>query len=281
MGTLADMNTPGQRGSVKCLDFPSKDATEKAILSMNHYEADREYFLKKYEEYRHKVGDWINRIWKVTPDDDYEQSEDYKSALNFYRDFEQKDGVDYSGIVDYARELYDRYDKTDKILDDKADSIIKYLGGGSALITFGALMSIKSENYWSSVFAIVALVSLLPSLVCALLAVRKAIHVRRPRSSASLPDVHFALEMAEYHKTKEKLNVNLWLIFYPICEAAYYRNLQKARLVESAHCLYLWAMGLLIVPVVSIAICLTAAAGKADKSGHADNQPQLKAVQKP
>ncbi len=77
-------------------------------------------------------------------------------------------------------------------------------------------MSIKVDSPGSAVLGLVALFCLLPSLVFALLAVRKAIHVRRPRSSASLPNVKFAVEMAQYHQTKEKLELNLWLIFHPV-----------------------------------------------------------------
>lgn len=248
---------------------------------MSQHQRHSDYFLTKYEEYQQKVAGWIQQIWKVVPDDDYEQSQDFKAALDFYRTFEQKDGVDYSGVIAYARELYDRYDRTDKTLDEKADSIIKYLGGGSALITFGALMSLRTENLWNTVLGIVALLCLLPSLACAILAVRKAIHVRRPRSSASLPDVKFACDMAEFPKTKENLDLNLWLIFHPICEAAYYRNLQKAKLVDSAHRLYLWAIGLLIVPVVGIVVCLAVAATQREMPRHAGSQTQPKTVQKP
>jgi len=88
--------------------------------------------------------------------------------------------------------------------------------------------------------------------------------------------------MAEYNKTKEETELNLWLIFYPICEAAYYRNLRKARLVDLAHKSYLWAMGLLVIPVIGISVCLIVAMGQADKSGSKDKQGQtIKDAQKP
>jgi hypothetical protein len=230
---------------------------------MNHHQQNREYLVKKYEEYRLKVAAWAKMIWQDAPDDDYEKSPDYAAALEFYQKFEQKDGVEYRGVIDYARQLYDRLDRTDKTLDEKADSIIKYLGGGSALVTFGAFISLRAENLWSAVLGIVTLCCLLPSLICAILAVRKAVHVRRPQSSATIPDVKFAVEMAEFHKTSERLDLNLWLIFHPVCEALYFRNLQKAKLVATAHRLYLWAIGFLLVPLVGIIICLGVAAAYA------------------
>jgi hypothetical protein len=207
-------------------------------VNNNKTDARREELIRLYEEYRVRVGGWIQDIWKdgrlkkqflkilpAEPSDDFEKSEDYKAALNYYREFQQREDVDYSAAISYARELYDRYDKTDKLLDEKADSIIKYLGGGSALITVGTLISIKGDNYSSCVLAIVAIVSLLPSLACAIYAVSNAIQGRRPRASGSLPPVKFAVEIAEYNKSKEKIEPSLWLIFHPICEAAYFRNL--------------------------------------------------------
>jgi hypothetical protein len=246
---------------------------------MNEQVKDRDYFVSQLRDYHQKVAEWIKQTLAPDDDDDYEQSPDYQQALEYYRAFKKQDEVDYSVVIAYARELHEKYDKTDKVLDEKADSIIKYLGGGSALVTFGALVSIKAENPWSCILGGVALVCLLPALACAINAVRHAIHVRRPRSAATLPHVKFAVEMAEYNKKKEDIELNLWLIFYPICEAAHHRNVQKAKRVEKAHKAYVWAMGFLIIPVVAIAICLAVAASQIEKSGPKDQN--IKTVHKP
>jgi len=234
----------------------------------------RDELLKKFQEYQKMVAGWLRKVRLAEPDDDYEKSDEYKAALDFYRSFKHEDGVDYSGVVAYACELYERYDKTDKTLDDKADSIIKYLGGGSALITFGALATLKTDTFISCILGLFALISLVPFLVCALFAVRYAIQVRRPRSAATLPSVEFAVRIAHYYKTTEEIYLNLWLIYYPICEAALYRNMQKAKLVESAHKLYVWAMGLLLVPVFFISIWLLAAIVNFDNWAPKEKQGQ-------
>ncbi|WP_157369944.1 hypothetical protein [Zavarzinella formosa] len=189
-------------------------------------------------------------------DDDYEKSPDYIAALQAYRQFESQEGVNYEPVIEYARELFDRSEKTDRLLDEKADSIIKYLGGGSALVTFGALMSIKADSPNACLMGVVALVFLIPSLVCAVAAVRYAIMVRMPRASAMPPNVDFAVKMAEFYKDKDAIQLNLFLILSPICEAAVHRNIQKSKGVSAAHRAYAWAMGLLILPVLAMAICL-------------------------
>ena len=225
----------------------------------DHNLFSRQKILDMYKEYQAKFKGWFERIWQVQPDDDYERHEDYAAALEYYKSFVHKEGIDYSVAITYAHERYDRLDKTDKTLDEKADSIIKYLGGGSALITFGALMSIKADSWQISLQGLVALCSLIPSLFCAFMAVRYAVQVRRPRSSALTPDVKFAVEIAEHYKTNPEIALNLWLIFHPICEALIYRNMLKSKLVDSAHRWYQWALGLLILPVVGIAACLIVA----------------------
>jgi hypothetical protein len=238
-----------------------KDQREPIMTpkSSDHNLFSRQKILDKYKEYQDKFKRWFEFIWKTPPDDDFEKHEDYKAALEYYKSFEHKDGIDYSVAIAYARERYDRLDKTDKTLDEKADSIIKYLGGGSALITFGALISVKADSWQISLLGLVALCSLMPSLFRAIRAVAYAIQGRRPRGSALTPDVKFAVEIAEHYKTKPEIELNLWLIFHPICEALIYRNMQKAKLVDSAHKWYKLAIGWLFGPVVGIVACLIVA----------------------
>src|SRR5687767_2854389 len=108
-------------------------------------------------DYHTMVGGWIKQIWKSEPNDDYEKSPDYLEALEYYRKFKSQDGVHYDAAIDYAQKLHEGYEQTDKALDDKADSVIKYLGGGSALVAFGALLSIKADNQGSCILGIVAI----------------------------------------------------------------------------------------------------------------------------
>ena len=233
-------------------DTPTSNEPAQRVLN------DRERFAQMLRDYHAKVGGWIKKLWPSDPGDDYEKSEEYQAALNYYQQFKAQEGVHYDAAITYAQQLHERYDKTDKALDEKADSIIKYLGGGSALVTFGALLSLKTDTRATCILGLVAMVCLIPSLAAAIMAVSHAIRVRRPRASGSLPPVKFAIDMAEFYKTEDQVKLNLWLIFHPLCEAAYFRNLQKAKLVNSTHNCYQWAMILLLIPVVGMAITLIA-----------------------
>ena len=230
---------------------------------MNETAAQRERIVQHFREYQSRVSGWISHIWQSPPDDDYQKSEEYQAALDYYRSFEAQEGVDYTVAIAYARELHERYEKTEQSLDDKADAIIKYLGGGSAAVTLGALVSIKLDTWKSTAAGAAALACLLPSLVYAVRAVRAAVQVRRPRSAASLPPVDYAVRIAEFYKTKDRIEPNLWLILHPLSEAAHYRNLLKAKSVEDAHGYYRQSIGLLIVPIVGLTLVLVVLAGLA------------------
>ncbi|OAI40493.1 hypothetical protein AYO40_00740 [Planctomycetaceae bacterium SCGC AG-212-D15] len=226
--------------------------------------------MRRYHEQLNKVSQWLDKIWEkkglvanlfdVEAEDDYRKLDAYKEALTYYQEFEHKEDVDYSGLVQYALDLNDRFEATDKLLDEKADSIIKYLGGGSALVTFGALMSIKADTTMNCITGIVIIIFFIPSLVCALLAVYKAIHVRRPRTAATPPDVKMALGIAEAYKNVNDFRLNALLIYYPITEAGHYRILQKGKLVSAAHRCYLSAMMLVSLPIVGLLLWLIVAA---------------------
>lgn len=200
--------------------------------------------------------DWIISLWPKTAIDNYESSSEYQEALNYYQQFQQQEGVDYSEAIAYAKETMDRCLSTEKCLDDKADSIIRYLGGGLAFVSFGTLVSIKTDSSKNAAFPLLIITTLLPSFILGLLAVLNAIKCRQPANAATLPSIKFAVEMTEYHKSKDKIELNLWLILYPISEAIFHRNLRKSKTLEKSHVYYIWSMGCLLFPVGSAAIYL-------------------------
>ena len=224
---------------------------------MNDNAEQRAEFVKQVRAYQQKVAGWFQQslgFWRR--DDDYTQSSEYQVALENYQKFNQQNSIDYSPVIEYARNLYERYEASDKGLDEKADSIIRYLGGGTALVTFGALLSIKAESRDTRVVGLCALVSLLPALICAVVAVYSAIRARMRRSAAVLPAVEWARRMAEHYRTKQEIELNVYLMFSPICEAAHYRNIMKARWVTLAHHSYCLCLACLAVPVIVVSACL-------------------------
>jgi hypothetical protein len=217
---------------------------------------DREELARKLRLCFWTVAGWFTWLWKDDIEEDYQKDPEYRAALEYYQQLQTQDEVHYEIAVAYARELYDRYDKTDKTLDEKADSIIKYLGGGSALVTFGALLSVKTDTRSACILGIFGLASLIPSMIAAIFAVVNAVRVRRPRAAGFFPHVRFAVEMSEHHKEEKKISVNVWLLFGPACEAAHFRARYKAKLVARAHKCYQWAIILLLVPITAVIVAL-------------------------
>lgn len=187
---------------------------------------------------------------------DVESSKEYEAALAYWHNFEKKSEVNYVWVAQYAKDLAERSEQTDKVLDEKADSIIKYLGGGSTLLTFGALLSIRPEKPESCWLALAALVSLLPSLVFAVLAVRAALRVRTPQPALILPELTKAIHLAENYGTPEEAELNAVLILHPICEAYALRNARKAVCLKCAHTFYTRSLLLAFVPVFVICAAL-------------------------
>lgn len=183
---------------------------------------------------------------------EYQDSPEYQQALEDYRKFEQQDGVSYEPVLTYARELAVRYEENGKAIEEKADAIIKYLGGGVAVLSLGAVLSVKVDTSRSVGLALAVLVAFIPSLYYAIRAVTSAVKVREPQGAASFPSVKFAVKMAEHHKVKEKLEVNLWLIFGPLCEAILRRNEKKAHYAKEAHRFYVSCLKWTALPVCVI-----------------------------
>lgn len=218
---------------------------------------ERKELVDYLRAYQDKITGWLRGRRRFFGwGGDYTESPAYKKALEEYRQFEEKADVDYAPVIEYARDLHDRYEKCDELLDEKADAIIKYMGGGTALFAFGAIISIKTDDPRSRALAITLLTALLPSLICAVFAVLMAIWVRTPRSVAYLADVGWARRMAEFHKTKPEFELHTYLMLSPICEAAHFRCLKKARWLSFAHYGYMGAMLFLVAPVIAGAVCL-------------------------
>ena len=171
----------------------------------------------------------------------YKDHQPYQEAAQFRRQFEPKDGVDYKWVLEYAKESYDRLERTYRYLDEKADAIIKYLGGGTALVTLGALASGNRPSVLVSAL-------FLPFLLCAILAVLFAAVARLPTFHPSPPRVKSMIEYAEAfgEKAEKYVIANL----HECCEGLEPVNDAKARKVKLASRFYLYALVALLGALV-------------------------------
>jgi len=99
---------------------------------------------------------------------------EYQEAHKSKETFSPKEDVDYDWVHEYALLIYDRFDQAEKALDAKAESIIKFLGGGSGLLTLGAIVNLRD-------LGLPVAMALGVSLLLALVAIGVAAGVGLPR----------------------------------------------------------------------------------------------------
>ena len=211
-----------------------RDSTEALVQALR----------KNAEEWKQWIQENVPRSWRnwCSHANDYHNHPSYLDAEEFKKAFEPKDGCDYKWAIEYAKESYQRLDHTFRYLDEKADAIIKYLGGGTAVVTVAALATVNHYSAWLPIL-------LLPSLVFALAAIALANSARRPRYHPGPPPVTDAINYAEAYSDKaEATFLGLW---HQCCEGLDLVNTVKAKRVDRAGCCYWWALFCLLIPAAT------------------------------
>jgi hypothetical protein len=171
---------------------------------------------------------------------------DYLKAIEFTVRFQPLEGKDYEWVWDYAEELYRRLDSAYKELDDKADALIKYLGGGTGLFTLLAIATIPREKAPVLLWA-------LPSLIAALVATALAAWARKPGETMVPPTVEDAIKYI--HGPDAQPQIAYLGQWHLTCIGVRIAVGKKAWKVGWATWLYVVALALLLLPVLRL-ICL-------------------------
>lgn len=141
----------------------------------------------------------------------------------------------YDVVIEYLKEQYKHLQDRDGSLDDKAETIIKLLGSGTAIISFGTLLSLKLETNNSIWIAIVIIASLIPTIILSGFALYRAVKTREPRETAALPDVTFAINCVHSYESANSSSINIWLILHPICIQIGLRIIHKSNELTKAY----------------------------------------------
>jgi hypothetical protein len=165
---------------------------------------------------------------------------EYRAAEEFACSIETDDNKDYDWVVNYARDNYDRIIKINSILDEKANDIIKFLGGGTGIVTLGVLVNLPRANSW-------ILAAALPSYLCAILSLWMAYRARRPNPGYSPPSIRDAFDYADCYNGKggQAKFIGRWH------EASVSMGLaieDKAKKVDWAMYFFVLALSLLLIP---------------------------------
>ncbi len=131
------------------------------------------------------------RVWENRPN--LEKDERYREAEKFEQEIQPEKEVNYDWVWDYACETHNHIWERCKELDNKANDIIKYLGGGVGLFTVGTIANISSQNAWLVVWTI-------PSFFFSLASILFAVLALKPNPVKLPPSVESAYKYANFHK---------------------------------------------------------------------------------
>jgi hypothetical protein len=173
-----------------------------------------------------------------------ERDERHRDAVAFLRAPKTPNG-DIEWLAEYGKDLWTDSKAIFARIDDKADSIIKYLGGGTGIFALGVLAKVDATTAYL-VFCC------LPAIVCSLISVFLATLARRPRGVPSLPSVENAMRYAEMDGIKGEVEfIAQWNL---ACTDMKLVCLRKAHLLELATWLYVAAIGFLVLPLLAAGI---------------------------
>jgi hypothetical protein len=167
----------------------------------------------------------------------------YKQALEFMKYVGPKQGAEYGWVFDYAKILWEYRNRVFVSLDEKADSIIKYLGGGTGLFALGVLAKVDGSNWYIAVAA-------MPAVACALLAILFAILARRPSAFPGLSTVETAKDYADAEESSSAALAGFLGQWNLACEAVRLICQRKASRVEVAAWFTYAALVLLAIPLL-------------------------------
>jgi hypothetical protein len=180
------------------------------------------------------ISKWFRRIvdryaqGKVHTDTAYREAHEFKNQYN------PKEDVDYEWVSSYAKFVFEQFERADETLDAKAENIIRILGGGTGLLTLGAIANVAKINVWTAACLVLA-------LALALIAIFVASWARIPRETYLPPSICWALIYADhYGSLAESKFLAQWHL---TCEGLRLTIRNKARLVTIST----WCFGLTLL----------------------------------
>ena len=176
-----------------------------------------------------------------------EKYKDHQKAVEFLQ-AEGSAQRDYEWLVDYSKYLWEQRVRIFTTIDEKADSIIKYLGGGTAIFALGIIAKADSSNYFLIFWC-------LPAVLCSLGSILFAVIARMPRGVPSLPPIiqviNEYVEVYENAKAAQTAFLGQWNLACVDMKLICHR---KSWFLGWATWLYLFAIALLILPLLVAAI---------------------------
>lgn len=170
-----------------------------------------------------------------------DEQDEYVKAKEFRKRTFISTPDDYEWVQAYADKAYADIRARVKETEEKADSIIRHLGGGTVIVSLIAISNVNPNNAFLPIL-------LLPSVFSAFWAIRLAIVARCPSSILSAPTVKDAIEYAEGYEKMGKAEFNGMM--HEASMALLVSHRLKANVVDIAMRWYFRALCFLTIPLV-------------------------------
>lgn len=167
---------------------------------------------------------------------------EYRDALEWRKRLPDIVGEidDLEWVVNHAKTKYAEGLDAWSMLESKADSLIRYLGGGAGLLTVGSILSVSIET-------VTVFLCMIPAIVCAVFGIIFAILSRAPADFSATPQANKACGCAQKYRDKSSA---IFMIgeYHLAAVKVRVSSAKKAKLVTEATWCYFGAIVLLLVP---------------------------------
>lgn len=171
-------------------------------------------------------------------------SDEFRGAWDFQLHYEPKEGEDYSWVEKYSQLEFARMLGGVHVLDEKADSLIRYLGAGSVFVSLASLL--KSGALPLYVIA--------PTLILLLLALACAVVARKPQFHPAPPYTREALQFVDFFGSTKGAGARFAAKVGSASVAMKLAGEFKATYIRQAFRFFTWAIVYLVLATLYVQI---------------------------
>lgn len=215
-------------------------------------ETHEQRILRACKDFLHRdVSDLVRNAFNpaVISPGDLKDNERWIRADTFRCEAIPIEGVDYEWVWAYARESIERAFKIYGDLDNKANELIKYLGGGAGILAAASLLTIQEDHAWIYLWFAPALLSSLVSVFFAVLA-------SKPNPVSLPPSIQDALNIASIARVGERGRAAMIGPLHLVYESLLIANEIKAARVQRATWWFFSTLTMLLVTMLGVAVRL-------------------------
>lgn len=169
----------------------------------------------------------------------------YKNSFDFSKKFNPNPEKSYDLLYDIAMMKYNEIYNSIRMLDEKADSMIKYLAplSGFLGIVFG-LIVLKESAGWINIIISISILFILLSIIC-------AVYARSPQEEYILPSIEGLSKIVDGYKEESQIKAKIASIIDNTTIAQILICDQKAKRLNSSFIMFIISLIILLFAFIS------------------------------